>query len=88
MAVVLLPGRPRLLILYRVVRRDIVFYISMPAAASYLLAPVFQVVFKIVVDFTGSMQMRLPFMLGGQYWLFALFSSQVSVFVSVFLYNE
>ncbi|GMI37645.1 hypothetical protein TeGR_g5344 [Tetraparma gracilis] len=81
-------GDHGLLLLYRVVRRDAHFFMAMPAAASYFLAPVFQVVMKIVVDFTGSMQMRLPALLGGQYWLFALFSSQVSVFVSVHLYNE
>jgi hypothetical protein len=80
-------GDHGLLILYRIARRDIHFTLPMPAAASYILAPVFQVMMKIVVDFTGSMNTRLPALLGGQYWLFALFSSQVSVCVSVLGYN-
>ena len=77
-----------LLILYRVARKDIHFFLMMPVAVSYVAAPIIQVLMKVAVDFTGSMNLRLPLLLGGQYWLFALFSSQVSVFVSVHLYNE
>ena len=32
--------------------------------------------------------MRLPVMSGGAYWIYSLAATQISVFVSVHLYNE
>ena len=73
---------------YRVARNDAVMYFPMPPAASYVLAPLFRVVFKTISDFTGGFTFRLPLMLGGSYWLFNLAMSQASVFACVHLYLE
>jgi hypothetical protein len=73
---------------YRIARRDFVFFTPMPSAASYAVAPLFRSMFKIIVDFTGSPGFRLPLFLGGTYFSFCLASSQASVFVAVFLYHR
>ncbi|GMI24966.1 hypothetical protein TeGR_g5962, partial [Tetraparma gracilis] len=73
---------------YRVARNDVVAYVPMPPAASYVLALPFRVIWKSLNDFTGSFSLRLPMVLGGSYWLFNLAMSQVSVFVCVHLYLE
>ncbi|GMI21069.1 hypothetical protein TeGR_g6741 [Tetraparma gracilis] len=75
-------------LLYRVLRRDLIYFLPMPATASYVAAPVLRVIMKIVIDFTGSPLFRLPLNGGGAYWLFSLAASQVSVFAAVHLYNE
>jgi hypothetical protein len=73
---------------YKVARNDAVMYAPMPPAASYVTAPLIRVLIKTVSDFTGSPLLRLPFHLGGSYWLFNLAMSQVSGFVCVHLYIE
>jgi hypothetical protein len=59
----------------------------MPRNASYVLSPLFRVVIKAVTDFSGCPLLRLNHLLGGRYWLFSLATSQLSVLVSVHLYN-
>ncbi|GMI33932.1 hypothetical protein TeGR_g14783, partial [Tetraparma gracilis] len=75
-------------LIYRVYRRDVIFLIPTPPAAAYITSPLFRVIQKAIVDFTGTLQFRLPLILGGSYWLFSLIMSQASVFVCVHLYNE
>ncbi|GMI43183.1 hypothetical protein TeGR_g14391 [Tetraparma gracilis] len=73
---------------YKIARRDIVYAPApMPPVASNMLAPIIRVVFKVVVDFTGTPTFRVPFIHGGGYWLFSLASSQASVFLAVYLYS-
>jgi hypothetical protein len=43
---------------------------------------------KVITDFTGTPQCRLPFMLGGSYYAFSLASSQASVFVAIYAYTR
>jgi hypothetical protein len=73
---------------YRVARNDAVYATPMPIVASYVVAPLFRVLFKTMSDFTGAFTFRLPMVLGGSYWLFNLAMSQASVFVCVHLYRE
>jgi hypothetical protein len=73
---------------YRVSRRDLIFYVPMPPKVSYVIAPIFRTMFKVVADFTGTPLLRVPLLSGGSYWLFNLATSQASVFASVHLYLE
>ena len=74
--------------IYRIARRDWVFYAPLPPAASYAVAPLQRVFIKTISDFTGNFNTRLPMLLGGSYWLFNLAMSQASVFACVHLYLE
>jgi hypothetical protein len=74
--------------LYRVSRRDFLVEFPMPKAALYIFSPILLIVFKVIGDFTGSMNMRLPFLLGGSYFFANLVMSHVSVFVAIFLYSK
>ena len=58
-------------LLYRIVRRDLVLYQtpSIPVLA-YPLSTVNLIIYKVLTDFTGCMQTRLPLLQGGSYWLF------------------
>ncbi|GMI53005.1 hypothetical protein TeGR_g2903 [Tetraparma gracilis] len=71
---------------YLVARRDLVFFIPMPTAASYATSTVFRAMFKVITDFTGSPIFRLPMFCGGSYYAFCLASSQASVFAAVYAY--
>ena len=75
-------------IIYRIARRDYVYYAPMPPAASYVISPLIRVVTKAISDFTGCLVLRLPLHLGGSYFLFNLAMSQASVFACVHLYLE
>ncbi|GMI58802.1 hypothetical protein TeGR_g3683 [Tetraparma gracilis] len=75
-------------LIYRIARNDVIAYVPMPPAASYVVSPLLRVIIKTISDFTGGLTFRLPLMLGGSYWLFNLAMSQVSVFVCVHLYLE
>jgi hypothetical protein len=75
-------------LIYRVIRRDLIFFAPMPIVPSYVLSTIVRVLLKTLSDFTGSLHFRLPINQGGTYWFFSLAMSQVSVFASVHLYNE
>ena len=64
-------GDHTLHLLYRIARRDLVLSHapSIPAVA-YLSSTLSLIVFKVLTDFTGCMNFRLPLMQGGSYWLF------------------
>ncbi|GMI26201.1 hypothetical protein TeGR_g13326 [Tetraparma gracilis] len=71
---------------YRIARRDFVFFVPAPAAASYAFAPIVRVIFKVLGDFTGTLAVRLPLLSGGSYFAWSLASSQASVFAATYLY--
>jgi hypothetical protein len=75
------------LLVYKIARRDYIYNIPMPTVGSYVISPMVRTMFKVVADFTGSMNMRLPFLLGGTYFSANLAMSHVSVFVAVYLYS-
>ncbi|GMI39819.1 hypothetical protein TeGR_g13927, partial [Tetraparma gracilis] len=73
---------------YSVARRDFVFFIPMPTAASFAVSTLFRAMCKVCTDFTGSPHFRLPLTLGGSYYTFCLASSQASVFAAVYAYTR
>jgi hypothetical protein len=75
-------------LIYRVIRRDLIVFVPLPAAPSYIMSFIFRVVWKTLGDFTGAPLWRLPLLQGGAYWIFNFAVSQVSVFASVHLYNK
>jgi hypothetical protein len=75
-------------IIYRIARRDYVYYAPIPSTASYVVSPLLRVVIKTLSDFTGGFTFRLPLLLGGSYFFFNLAMSQASVLVCVYLYIE
>jgi hypothetical protein len=87
-ALVYLVGDHVLHFVYRFVRQDVFMFFAAPPAVSYAAAFTGRIIGKVLTDFTGCPNFRLPLMGGGAYWLFSLFLSQVSVLVSVHLYNE
>jgi hypothetical protein len=72
---------------YLAARSDVVFYVPMPPTASWIISPIFRIMFKIQADFGGSPVMRLPLFLGGRYYIFNLISAQASVLIAVYLYT-
>ena len=64
-------GDHALHLLYRIARRDFVLsqVPSIPAVA-YPISTLNLIIFKVLTDFTGCMNTRLPLMQGGSYWLF------------------
>ena len=50
-----------------------------------VISVICRVMEKTVVDFTGMLQVRHPNNLGGEYWLFSMVYTQVSVFVVLWL---
>jgi hypothetical protein len=74
---------------YLMVRRDFVWpNLAVPPTATYVVSPVIRSLGKVITDFTGNPNMRLPVMAGGAYWLYSLASTQISIFACVHLYNE
>ena len=61
--------------------------LPMPPTATYMATPLIRTLGKVISDFTGSLNMRVPVMCGGAYWLYSLAASQASVFVCVHQYN-
>jgi hypothetical protein len=74
---------------YKLVRRDYVWAsVPMPTTATYIAAPITRTMGKVMVDFTGTLNLRFPVFFGGAYWLYSLASTQISIFACVHLYNE
>ncbi|GMI38335.1 hypothetical protein TeGR_g2682 [Tetraparma gracilis] len=73
---------------YKLIRRDIIWgYVAMPTIPSVIIAPIYRVFEKAMLDFTGSFHWRLPENMGGQYFLFNMVSTQIGVLAAVHLYN-
>ena len=64
-------GDHALHLLYHIARRDLVLYHvpSIPAVA-YPASTILLIGYKVLTDFTGGMNTRLPLLQGGSYWLF------------------
>ncbi|GMI35461.1 hypothetical protein TeGR_g8306, partial [Tetraparma gracilis] len=73
---------------YLVARRDFIYFVPMPTAASYATSPLFRAIGKVITDFTGSPHFRLPLICGGSYYTFNLASGQASVFAAVYVYTR
>jgi hypothetical protein len=73
-------------LMYRICRRDMLVDTATPLP--YVFSSLLFTVFKVVGDFTGSMNVRLPLLLGGSYFAANLAMSHASVFVAIYLYSE
>jgi hypothetical protein len=91
-------ANPRFLLIYMAVdyglyfmyfaaRRDVVCFVPMPTAASWIFSPFFRIILKVIGDFTGNPAVRVPIDLGGSYYMFNQITAQVSVLVSAHFYN-
>ena len=74
--------------LWKLARREFVFFLPATPSASWALAVVCNINTKVIADFTGCLHFRLPVHCGGAYFFFNLVSSQVSVLVAAHVYNE
>lgn len=75
--------------IYKVVRRDVRYYLPLPRMTSILGSIVFRAVMKVVSDFTGLAYARHPLEMGGLYWVLNLIYTQIScVVVAVFLERQ
>ena len=64
-------GDHALHLLYRIARRDLVLsHVPSIPAVAYPASTLVLVVYKVLTDFTGCLNTRLPLMQGGSYWLF------------------
>jgi hypothetical protein len=73
---------------YRAARQDLLLYFAVPPAAAYPVSALLLAIFKTLTDFTGCINFRNCSDLGGQYWLFSLIATQVSMMVSIHLYDS
>jgi hypothetical protein len=73
---------------YKVLMRDFIVYVtSSSSIESFIVSIFYRIITKTLADFTGCATLRLPDELGGAYFTFNLVTSQVSVLVSLWLYN-
>jgi hypothetical protein len=73
--------------LYFAARSDVLIFIPMSPMMSWIFSPIIRVMIKVIGDFSGSPNMRIPLFLGGFYYIFNLISAQASVLIAVHLYN-
>jgi hypothetical protein len=72
----------------KISRRDFIYWSPLPNAASFLVATLVRMAVKMIADFSGGLQFRHPYELGGIYFSFNLLMTQVSVPVCVYLYTK
>ena len=64
-------GDHALHLLYRIARRDLVLsHVPSIPVVAYPASMLLLIVYKVLTDFTGCMNTRLPLLQGGSYWLF------------------
>jgi hypothetical protein len=75
-----------LYLLVKILRGDFWYWIPLGGKAEIVNSIICRVVVKIIVDFTSIVQLRHPNEVGGDYWLFGLLLTMVSLPVSIYLY--
>jgi len=70
-------------LLYKVLRKDFRYFLPLPNGTSLAISLLFRVAMKVVSDFTGMLHARHPYEMGGAYWMFNMFYTQVMLFVVV-----
>jgi hypothetical protein len=73
---------------YKAVTKDLWTFIAIPSAPGVVIAMLYRIGTKFIVDFSGTLLFRLPDELGGAYYSFNTFTTLTSVLLSVHLYNE
>ena len=85
---VMLGGDLLIFLSYKILRND--WYYCAPVEGFFLgmlVTILFRVVAKILTDFTGLIQTRHAYDMGGLYWCSNLILAHVSAFVAVYLYT-
>ncbi|GMI08579.1 hypothetical protein TrVE_jg7387 [Triparma verrucosa] len=65
---------------YKLLRRDIFWWVPIYGMAGLTVALLVRLVVKTIVDFTGNIQLRHPYEHGGAYWAFTILSTPVICF--------
>ena len=70
-------------LLYKVLRKDFRYFLPLPNGTSLAVSLLFRVALKVITDFTGMLHARHPYEMGGAYWMFNMFYTQVMLFIVV-----
>jgi hypothetical protein len=71
----------------KVVRDDFWYWVKLDGVIASIISGLIRAVVKVVTDFTGCIQMRHPYEMGGAHWLFNLGVGHISTLASVYLYT-
>jgi len=74
--------------LYKLAMRDFRSYLPLKGWASLLCSIIFRTAEKIMGDFTGLVYLRHPNYMGGFYWLFNGFYTQIGLFVVIVIRTQ
>lgn len=77
-----------LMFAYKALTQDFFYWTPMSRSASLVFTVFMRMIVKTITDYSASLISRTPNILGGSYWLFNFVMNQVTVLVSVYLYNE
>ena len=83
--VIYLAGDMALYFLLKVLRGDFHYWVPMHGVLGLLVSLLMRICCKVIVDYTGVIQFRHPFELGGIYWTLNMFMALVASFVSVWI---
>jgi len=81
-------GEMVLYFLFKIVRRDWWHFVSVDGIALYVITPIIRFFVKIIVDFSGCIQLRHPNELGGAAFAATMLWSQVMPFVALWMFEE
>ena len=83
LAIAVLGGEVGIYLLYKVLRKDFRYFLPLPLGTSIAVSLLMRVAVKLITDFTGMLHARHPYEMGGFYWMFNMFYTQVMLFVVV-----
>jgi len=75
-----LVGEQLLYMLYRLLRRDFLYWLPIYGPAGVFFALLVRTVEKMILDFTALVHLRHPYQMGGAYWMFSLCLTPISCF--------
>ena len=76
-------------LLLKIARKDFIYWIRVDnLMASIVLSLFARVVFKVIVDFTGVVQYRHPYEVGGLQYTLAILLTFIGSFAAVHIYSE
>ena len=81
-------GELAFFLLFKLIRKDLRCHFRLDSVASGIFSCLFRVIVKIAIDFTGCVQGRHPYELGGLYFMINLITTQLISFWGAYLYIE
>ena len=81
-------GNVVVFLVFKVARNDFLYWIRVKGAAGVAISFMFRVVVKVIVDFTGLVQMRHPYELGGAWFTASVVWAQILPFVALEFFFE